>query len=128
MNTCTTSACAPATTHSASAAEHLVKPRYDVRSSKDAYEVRVELPGVRKGDVKLDFERGLLTLTAQRQSTAQEGWQTLHRELNRLNYGLQLRVNAPVDERAFVAKLEDGVLTVTLPVKEAAKPRTIEIA
>lgn len=127
MNTCTTSNCAPTSTRTAPAAEHLVSPRYDVRSSKDAYEVRVELPGVRKGDVNLNFERGLLTLRAQRQSTVQEGWKTLHRELNRLNYGLQLKVNAPVDDAAFTAKLEDGVLTVTLPVKEAAKPRSIEI-
>jgi HSP20 family protein len=126
MNTCTTSTCAPATSRTAPA-EHLVTPRYDVRASKDAYEVRVELPGVRKDDVKINFERGLLTLKAQRQGIAQEGWKTLHRELNRLSYGLQLKVNAPVEDSAFSAKLEDGVLTLTLPVKEAAKPRVIAV-
>lgn len=128
MNTCTSSACAPATSASRTPGTHLVKPRYDVNAGKEAYEVRVELPGVRKGDVNLQFERGLLTIKAERQATAQEGWKTLHRELNSLNYALQLKVNVPVEESALTAKLEDGVLTLTLPVKEAAKPRTIAVA
>lgn len=130
MNTCTTASCAPstATASTRTAPDHLVKPRYDVQASKDSYTVQVELPGVRKGDVNVQFERGLLTVKAQRQSTTQEGWKMLHRELNRLNYGLQLKVNVPVEESALTAKLEDGILTLTLPVKEAAKPRTIAVA
>lgn len=105
-----------------------MKPRYDVQAGADAYEVTVELPGVRKDKVAIQFEKGVLTLKAERQSTAQDGWKTLHRELNTLNYGLQLKVNVPVEEAALKAKLEDGILTLTLPVKEAAKPRTIAVA
>ncbi len=127
MNTCTSSTCAPAT-KSAAPAAHLVKPRYDVNASPESYEVRVELPGVPKSNVNIQFERGLLTVNGQRQTAAQEGWKTLHRELNTLNYALQLKVNVPVEESALSAKLEDGVLTVTLPVKEAAKPRSIAVA
>ena len=56
-----------------------------------------------------------------------EGMKALHRELSPLNYLLRLRLNTPVDEDKMTAKLEDGVLSITLPLKEAAKPRQITV-
>jgi HSP20 family protein len=98
-----------------------------VNASEDSYEVRVELPGVRKDTVNVNLDKDILTIRAQRKPAAAEGWKTLHRELRELDYALRLKVTAPVDDAALKAKLEDGVLTLTLPVKEAAKPRTIAV-
>jgi HSP20 family protein len=122
MTTCTPSTCAT----SADTA-NLVKPRYTVSPSKEAYEVRVELPGVRKDSVNVNLVQDVLTIRAQRKPIADEGWKTLHRELREFGYGLRLKLNAPVNDAALSAKLEDGVLVLSLPIKEAAKPRTIAV-
>ncbi|MBE7494805.1 MAG: Hsp20/alpha crystallin family protein [Verrucomicrobiaceae bacterium] len=123
--TCTPSTCAPAAPSGVT--ESLRKPLYNVNGSADAYEVRVELPGVPKSGVKLDLDDNILTVRGERASNVPEGMKTLHRELSPLNYLLRLRLNTPVDEDKMTAKLEDGVLTITLPIKEAAKPRQITV-
>jgi HSP20 family protein len=119
--------CTPAQTTSNANQENLLKPRYTVNSSKDAYEIRVELPGVKKEGVEIKLDQGILTLKGRRQSPSNDSLRPLHRELNRFDYGLRLKVTAQVDEGALAAKLEDGILTLTLPVKEAAKPRVIAV-
>lgn len=121
MTTCHPFTCAPAT-------ESVLKPRFQIQSSPQAYEVRVELPGVSKDNVKISLDENLLNITAQRKSAKAEGWKTLYSELSNLNYALELKVNVPVDESTLTAKLEDGVLLLTLPIKETAKPRVIAVA
>ncbi|OAI57904.1 hypothetical protein AYO49_06305 [Verrucomicrobiaceae bacterium SCGC AG-212-N21] len=106
---------------------NVLKPRYTVNASKDSYVVRVELPGVRKDSVNVNIDKDVLSIRAERKPAAAEGWKTLHSELRHLNYGLRLKLNAPVNDAALSAKLEDGILVLSLPVKEAAKPRTIVV-
>ena len=125
MTTCTpASACATTAT---TTAQNVVKPRYTVNTGKGSYQVRVDLPGVAKDSVQVNLDQGLLTLSAQRKPFTPESWKSLHRELGSSGYKLQLKVTAQVDESALTAKLEDGVLTLNLPVKEAAKPRVISV-
>ena len=123
--TCTPSTCAPATPSGVT--ESVRKPLYNVNGNTDAYEARVEMPGVPKSGVKLDLEDNILTVRGERASNVREGMKALHRELSPLNYLLRLRLNTPVDEDKMTAKLEDGVLSITLPLKEAAKPRQITV-
>lgn len=123
--TCTPSTCAPSAPSGVT--ESLRKPLYNVNGSSDAYEVRVELPGVPKNGVKLDLEDNVLSVRGDRASNVPEGMKALHRELSPLNYLLRLRLNTPVDEDKMTAKLEDGVLTITLPIKQAAKPKQIVV-
>jgi HSP20 family protein len=125
MNTtCSSPNCAPATS---GVTESLRKPRYNIQGNAEAYEIRVELPGVPKGNVKLDLEDDILSVRAERSTTVPEGLKALHRELSPLGYLLRLRLNTPVNEEQMTAKLEDGVLTLSLPIKEAAKPRQIPV-
>ncbi len=111
----------------AAAEERVLKPAYSVDSSEHAYEVRVELPGVPKGGVRVDLHENVLTIRGERQVKAPESWRPLHRELPELDFQLRLRLNAPVDEDKMKATLEDGVLTLNLPIREAAKPRRIKV-
>ena len=122
--TCNTSACAPAEQREA---VPTLKPRYVVTNDESAYFVRVELPGVVKDAVNIDIDKEVLTITATRKSDVPETWKPLHRELNDLGYALRLKLNARVDEDKLGAQLVDGVLTLTLPIREAAKPRRIEV-
>lgn len=130
MTTCTpANACSTdaANTHTTAQSQTFVKPRYTVNSAKDAYQVRVDLPGAARDTVQVKLDQGVLTLSAQRKPVAQETWKSLHRELGSYGYKLQLKVTAKVDETALTARLEDGVLTLNLPVREAAKPRVIAV-
>ena len=125
MNTtCSPRTCAPATS---GVTESLRKPLYNVNGNAEAYEVRVEMPGVPKSGVKLDLEDNILTVRGERNTTVPEGMKALHRELSPLSYLLRLRLNTPVEEDKMTAKLEDGVLTLLLPLKEVAKPRQIPV-
>ena len=125
MNTtCSPRTCTPATS---GVTESLRKPLYNVNGNAEAYEVRVELPGVPKSGVKLDLEETILTIRGERSTTVPEGMKALHRELSPLSYLLRLRLNTPVVEEQMTAKLEDGVLTLRLPLKEVAKPRQIPV-
>jgi HSP20 family protein len=124
----TTNCCNPSPTQqTAEPKTAAVKPRYFVDGTQEAYEVRVELPGVAKDGVSIDLEENVLTLRAKRTPSALSEWKTLHRELNGLDFLLRLRLNAQVDEEKMTAALENGILILKLPVKEAAKPRRIEV-
>jgi len=115
-----TTTCTPS--NSVQETANIIKPRYLVDAGKDLYEVRVALPGVRKDSVNVNLEKDVLTIRAARKPIGGDGWKALHRELGNASYALRLKLNAPVDESAMTAKLEDGVLILTMPVKETAKP------
>ena len=125
MNTC----CTPRTESSAAqtTAPAGIKPRYAVEGDTDAYAIRVELPGVKKDNVTISLDSDLLTIHAKRTSAAPADWKALHRELVEDDFVLRLKLNAPVDENKLAAKLEHGVLTVELPVKDAVKSRAIPV-
>lgn len=113
-------ACSPA-------ARATARPRYDVTAKDNAYEVRVYLPGVTKDAVKVSVDEGVLTVKAERRLRLPEGWRPLHRESADADYELALRVDAEVDVARVEAVQRDGVLTLTLPKAEAAKPRQIQV-
>jgi HSP20 family protein len=103
------------------------RPRYQIENSPEAHTVKIELPGVVKEAVQLNLEDGILHLSAQRTSTVPETWKPLHRELSDIGYELRLKLNDRVNEAGLTANLADGILTVVLPVNEAAKPRSITV-
>jgi HSP20 family molecular chaperone IbpA len=108
--------------------EGLRKPLYSVVNAKEAFEIEVELPGVSKSGVSIDLEEDILSVRGERSGTALDGWKALHREFSSLNYQLRLKVTTPVDVEKIVAKLEEGILKIILPIKAAAQARRIEVA
>ena len=126
-NTCCSTSNSAAKNPACGVSESLQKPLYSVSGKADAYEVRVEMPGVPKTGVKIDFADKILTVRGDRNTSTPEGWKALHRELPTLNYQLRLRLNAPIDDEGLKATMENGVLTLLLPVRESAKPRTIAV-
>ena len=103
------------------------KPRYRVSNSDDAYQIVVELPGVPKSAAKIHIEDSVLTVSTETKSATPESWKALHRELSSTGYELRLRLNSKVDDARMSAQLQDGLLTLTLPLRETAKPREIAI-
>lgn len=106
----------------------LARPRYSTQKLDDAWEVRAIVPGVRKEDLEIAFENDVLAITAKRPELKPKSWRPVAvRSRSAEGYALNLTVNVDIDSEAISASLEDGVLVVSLPLSEAAKPRLIPV-
>lgn len=104
------------------------RPRYQVAESEAAFQVAVTVPGVNREGVDISVQEDTLTIVGTRIHSQPEGWRPLLRELSEDNYRLRLRLNVAVKESEIQAKLEDGILELTLPKAEAVKPRKIQVS
>lgn len=104
-----------------------MQPRFNVERSEDQTVVQVALPGVPKDLIQIAFDKGILSVKSVRRANRPESWRPVHRELADVDYALQLRLTGPVDEEKLSATSSDGILTITLPVRESAKPRLIAV-
>ena len=93
----------------------------------DQLHVTFDLPGVRPDDVDLTVERNQLTVTAERGATREEGedWLVAERPVGR--FSRQLLLGENLDTERIEATVRDGVLEITIPVAEQAKPRKVAI-
>ena len=104
------------------------KPKYEVSSDAHSYTVAVYMPGVDKKSVDIQFHDHVLTLTGSRALALPSTWRPIIREIATNNYRLELQLNVDIDQSTIAAQVENGVLTLHLPVAERAKPRKIEIS
>ncbi|MBL8978875.1 MAG: Hsp20/alpha crystallin family protein [Gemmatimonadetes bacterium] len=103
-------------------------PPTDIFEDAEGLKILVELPGLRPEDVKLTVENLTLTIRGEKKQVAEEQTTKVHRYER--SYGAFERSFAlpnTVDVERVIAKFEHGVLTVTLPKAEKAKPRAIEV-
>ena len=101
----------------------------DVREDADHIYVEAELPGFRKEDVDITLENQMLTISAERKADEKNekgGYLLRERRYSRFQRGFTLPPT--VDEQTVNAKLNDGVLTITLNKREETKPRKITVA
>jgi HSP20 family protein len=105
-------------------------PRFmpmDLYRSGDHYVLHADLPGVDPGSVDVGVENGTLTIKAQRSERTEEGVQWIGSERFTGSYMRQIALGDDIDTDRISATYANGVLTVTLPVAERAKPRRVEI-
>jgi HSP20 family protein len=104
-----------------------VAPRINVTESESAYVVEAEIPGVTKENVTIAIEGKRVTLEAEvkRETERKEGETLLFSERTIEKFARSFTLSAEVDDERTVAKLENGILTLTLPKKEELKPRKI---
>lgn len=109
------------------AAEPLMK--LDVTENDKAFNVKVDLPGVKKEDIGVEVEGNQVSITAEtKKETEEKEGEVLHTERY---YGRQSRtfmLSSEIDRNAVEAKFVDGVLNLTLPKTEAAKVQRITIS
>ena len=104
-------------------------PAMDLAETKDAYVLRADLPGLSPEDVKIELENRVLTISGERkaeQRTEDSGWVRVERSFG--SFRRSLTVPAGVDPESITAAFDNGVLTVTVPKPEQAKPHRVEIA
>jgi HSP20 family protein len=95
----------------------------------DAYVVDIDLPGVSRDDINVEFDGHELLITGELKEKERTGiLRRRTRRIGRFEYRAMLPRDANVDENAVEATLDEGVLTVRIPKNEAAKPRRIEVS
>ena len=92
----------------------------DLYEDKDNTYVRAELPGVTRDDVNVEMVEGYLTITAARKQKTGENEQSV-------SFNRSISIPEEVHADKVSAAYQDGVLTVTLPKREEAKPRKVNV-
>ncbi len=103
-------------------------PRTDVAETEDAYEVMIDLPGMKPEDFTVEIREGSLWISGVKEEAHEEEGKTYHRvERQRGEFRRVIPLPTAVDESKVQAEYVDGVLKVTVPKAESAKPKRIEI-
>jgi HSP20 family protein len=103
-------------------------PRVDFTETPTHFEVKVDLPGLKPEEVKVEVRNRELWISGERKEETEEEGKTFHRiERRRGEFRRVLPLPTEVAEEKIEARVEHGVLTVTVPKSETAKPKTIEV-
>ncbi|KQZ83481.1 heat-shock protein Hsp20 [Microbacterium sp. Root166] len=100
----------------------------DLYRDGDHYVLNADLPGIDPGSVDIDVDGQLLTIRAERTLTSGEGVKWITRERETATFVRQLNLGQGIDTERISASYDNGVLSVTIPVSEKAKPRRIEVS
>jgi HSP20 family protein len=103
-------------------------PSVDISETEGEYHLKAELPEVKKEDVSVMVQNGVLTLQGERKQEREEKGRKYHRVER--SYGCFMRsFSLPdhVDETKIKAEFKDGVLHLLLPKSEKTKPKAIEV-
>ena len=105
-------------------------PAVDVAETDTAYQVKAELPGIRKEDLDVTVDDGVLTIKAEHNDNQEqtENGQLIRQERSYEKFARSLRLGANVDEETITAEYRDGVLHITLPKAKEVQPRKVEVS
>jgi HSP20 family protein len=105
-------------------------PRVDVEQKGDAIVIRADLPGVRKEDIRVEATEEGVTILGERREEREEGGDEQGYKAIERSYGSFFRT-VPLPQKInlekLTAKMQDGVLQITVPLDESARPRRIQI-
>jgi HSP20 family protein len=102
-------------------------PRFDVYDAGQQVIVRGELPGLTEQELSISTEKDTLTIAGERNLTLPEGYRVLRRERLPLKFSRTFKLSNELDLAAIEAKLENGVLTLSIPKRPETQPRQIQI-
>jgi HSP20 family protein len=103
-------------------------PAIDVQETDNEYLIKADLPAVKKEDVKVSVEDGVLAVEGERQQEKEEKGKKFHRiERSYGKFVRRLAVPSDVDQAKVSAEFREGVLNVHLPKSAVAKPRTVDV-
>jgi len=106
--------------------EHYLVPRVNILSAPTGYVLEAEMPGVAKSGLDVTVENDQLTITGKRSAYESPGV-LLHGESRAHGFRRMFEIDASIDRSRISAKLEQGVLTLTLPKAEAVQPRKVVV-
>lgn len=103
-------------------------PAVDIIEEKDRFQLKVELPEVKKEDVRVSVDNGVLTISGERRLELEEG-EGQQRRLERIygSFSRSFTLPAEADESAIDASYQDGMLLLAIPKASRPAPRAIEV-
>jgi HSP20 family protein len=102
-------------------------PALDLYQNNDNVVAVVEVPGMRKEDIDISLHDGMLTIAGERQTSSGEGENAERTERFSGKFRRSITLPTRVDAGKVSATYKDGILTVTLPKAEEAKPKKVEV-
>jgi len=106
--------------------EHFITPVASVTEDSDAYQLKVEMPGVNKQGLEISVENNELSIIGRRTLPPIEGT-IIHRESRPEDFRRVFELDPSIDTRKIAAHMDQGILTLTLPKAEQVKPRKITV-
>jgi len=106
-----------------------IAPRLDVVERDNEFVVKAEMPGMKKDDIEVALENGVLTITAETKSETEEkeGDRVIRQERRYGKFLRSLRLGKEIDEKNVKASYKDGILELVLPKAEEVKPKKIAV-
>jgi len=103
-----------------------VAPEVNIFETKDGYVLEAEMPGVNKDGLEITLERSEITITGRRHLEPVSGT-PLFRESRQVDYRRVFDLDPAIDTNGISARMDQGVLTLTLPKSEQVRPRKISV-
>jgi HSP20 family protein len=103
-----------------------VSPEVNIFETQDGYVLEAEMPGVNKEGLEITLEGTEVTITGHRQVEPLPG-EALFRESNTADYRRVFELDPAIDTAKVSARIEHGLLTLTLPKSERVKPRKLSV-
>lgn len=108
--------------------EMQISPRVNIEENENEWTISAELPGVTKDDIKVNFQDGILTLSGEKKLEKEEKDKNYHRiERSYGKFSRSLRITNSIVVDKIDAQFKDGILSITLPKAEEAKPKLIDV-
>jgi HSP20 family protein len=102
-------------------------PVTDIFETDAALVLALEMPGVDRENINVKLESGVLTIAGEIHFAKYEGLYPVYTEYNVGNYARSFQLSSDIDQDRISADLKDGVVMLTLPKAEKAKPRKIKV-
>ena len=103
-------------------------PTTDIYETADNLMVVMEMPGVKRENIEITVEDGVLKVYGRLDFSNYAGLQPIYTEYNVGHYARNFQLSSKIDQGKISAKIENGVLYLTLPKSQEGKPRTIAIS
>lgn len=105
--------------------------RVDLTETEKEYQVRAEIPGVKKDDIKVNIDGNRVSISAEVKQEKEEkggnGARTVYKEIFYGSASREFVLSHDVDEKSALAKYEDGILKLSLPKRKEAISKTLRI-
>jgi HSP20 family protein len=107
--------------------ERFMRPRTSIHEYEDLVKIMIDMPGVSKDNLEINFNRGELAVIGRRETWEKGKMKACYYERFDGNFRRVFALDSSLDPQKIDAKLAHGVLELTIPKREAEKPRKIEI-
>ena len=117
---------APVLAHQDPKSIQYVTPLADVESTDEGYTIHAEMPGVEKSGLEITVDNGELTVVGHRHIHQPAG-ESVYREIRQSDFRRVYELDPAIDTSGITARIDQGVLTLTLPKAQSVKPRRIAV-